>query len=116
MTGDPFEHGTTRAARADGKWFGGTGQNGTGRSRGRGRYRNLDRRQFGNLRSSMFTVQAEAGAGGGAKPAAFVFTGGGWGHGVGMCQTGSTGMGAAGKSHQQILEHYYPGSQLKNLY
>ena len=74
------------------------------------------RRQFGNLRSSMFTVQAEADAGGGSRPAAFIFTGGGWGHGVGMCQTGSTGMGAAGKSHQQILEHYYPGSQLKNLY
>ena len=66
------------------------------------------RRQFGNLRSSMFTVKAE--------PGAFVFTGGGWGHGVGMCQTGSTGMGAAGQTHQQILEHYYPGSQLKSLY
>ncbi len=73
------------------------------------------RRQFGGLRSSMFIVQAEAGPGGG-PPAAFVFTGGGWGHGVGMCQTGSTGMGAAGKTHQQILQHYYPGSQLKKLY
>ena len=72
------------------------------------------RRQFGNLRSSMFTVTAEAGSTG--APAAFLFRGGGWGHGVGMCQTGSTGMGAAGKTHQQILLHYYPGSQLKSLY
>jgi len=72
------------------------------------------RRRFGNLHSSMFTVRVRKTPGG--NPAEFIFTGGGWGHGVGMCQTGATGMGAAGKSHAEILGHYYPGSQLKKLY
>ena len=35
--------------------------------------------------------------------AAFVFRGGGWGHGVGMCQTGSIGMAQARHRVQTIL-------------
>jgi len=72
------------------------------------------RKLFGGLRSSMFVVKAVAGPGG--APAEFVFRGGGWGHGVGMCQTGAIGMAEAGKSHLEILQHYYPGSVLKPLY
>jgi stage II sporulation protein D len=66
------------------------------------------RRLFGGLRSSMFIVQAAGGD--------FVFKGGGWGHGVGMCQTGAIGMAADRKSFQEILLHYYPGSEIKTLY
>ncbi len=33
--------------------------------------------------------------------------GGGWGHGVGMNQTGAVGMAEKGKSFEQILAHYY---------
>jgi SpoIID/LytB domain protein len=72
------------------------------------------RRLLGGLRSSMFLVAPVAGPDG--KPAAFRFTGGGWGHGVGMCQTGATGMAAAGKTYQEILGHYYAGSRLVTLY
>lgn len=40
----------------------------------------------------------------------FTFTGGGWGHGVGMSQWGARGLAANGRNHQQILTHYYTGT------
>jgi stage II sporulation protein D len=46
----------------------------------------------------------------------FVLSGGGWGHGVGMCQMGAQGMGRAGASASDILAHYYPGAALTRLY
>jgi len=36
--------------------------------------------------------------------------GGGWGHGVGLCQLGACAMAKAGMSAERILAHYYPGS------
>ncbi len=39
-------------------------------------------------------------------------TGKGYGHGVGLCQWGSDGMAHRGRSYQEILEHYYPGTRL----
>ena len=39
-----------------------------------------------------------------------VFTGHGWGHGVGMSQYGAFGYAQHGWSAQQILSHYYPGT------
>ncbi|GAB4276195.1 MAG: hypothetical protein Kow0029_17990 [Candidatus Rifleibacteriota bacterium] len=44
------------------------------------------------------------------------FEGAGWGHGVGMCQTGAQSMAAKGKNFQEILLHYFPGAKLKTLY
>ena len=40
------------------------------------------------------------------------FFGRGWGHGVGLCQTGTFGMALAGKTHAEILAAYYPGTEL----
>jgi stage II sporulation protein D len=40
------------------------------------------------------------------------FYGRGWGHGVGLCQTGTFGMALAGKTHAEILAAYYPGTAL----
>ncbi len=40
----------------------------------------------------------------------------GWGHGVGLCQTGAQGMARQGRTAEQILAHYYPGSQIVRLY
>jgi stage II sporulation protein D len=45
----------------------------------------------------------------------WVFYGRGWGHGVGMCQTGAYGMALEGATFQQILLHYYPGIELKRV-
>ena len=36
------------------------------------------------------------------------FQGGGWGHGVGMCQDGARGMASRGFGYRAILAHYYP--------
>jgi stage II sporulation protein D len=43
-------------------------------------------------------------------------SGQGFGHGVGMCQYGALGMGKAGKTYQEILSHYYPGTSIKRIY
>jgi stage II sporulation protein D len=48
-------------------------------------------------------------------PARFVFTGKGYGHGVGMSQWGAQGMALGGKSAEQILKHYYQGIEITNL-
>ena len=39
----------------------------------------------------------------------FIFYGRGWGHGVGMDQTGAFGMGIDGFTFDRILKHYYKG-------
>jgi stage II sporulation protein D len=44
--------------------------------------------------------------------ALFVFSGHGWGHGVGMSQYGAYGYAVHGATFQQILAHYYPGTTL----
>ena len=41
-----------------------------------------------------------------------VLEGFGWGHGVGMCQWGAYFMAKQGYSYKQVLEYYYPGSQI----
>ena len=43
------------------------------------------------------------------------FGGFGWGHGVGFCQWGSKIQAHSGKNYKQILEFYYPGSEITNL-
>lgn len=44
------------------------------------------------------------------------FLGGGYGHGVGMCQCGAIGMARAGRAYQDILKHYYSGVTIRKLY
>jgi SpoIID/LytB domain protein len=64
-------------------------------------------------------VLAAAAGTGAAQPeparvgaSAFVLTGGGWGHGVGMSQWGAYGQALAGRTHEQILDWYYPGTEM----
>ena len=47
---------------------------------------------------------------------AFVFTGRGWGHGVGMCQFGAYGLAKQGLNVEQILKTYYTGIELTRVY
>jgi stage II sporulation protein D len=42
----------------------------------------------------------------------FVVSGRGWGHGVGMSQWGAYGQALVGRGHEEILAHYYPGTEL----
>mgnify|MGYP000937834117 FL=1 len=46
----------------------------------------------------------------------FILHGAGWGHGVGLCQIGAAVMAEQGYGFEQILEHYYPNTQIKQLY
>jgi len=59
------------------------------------------------IRSTNFTVSVKDGA---AR-----FDGVGWGHGVGLCQWGAYFMAKEGKSVQQILSYYYPGSRVEGV-
>jgi stage II sporulation protein D len=43
---------------------------------------------------------------------AWIFTGKGFGHGIGMCQMGARGRSQAGQNFKDILWHYYPGIDL----
>jgi stage II sporulation protein D (peptidoglycan lytic transglycosylase) len=42
--------------------------------------------------------------------------GGGWGHGIGMCQIGAVGRARAGQRYDTILRTYYPGTAITRLY
>jgi stage II sporulation protein D len=42
----------------------------------------------------------------------FVFSGSGFGHGVGLCQVGALARLSAGESTGAVLQHYYPGTVL----
>ena len=66
------------------------------------------RRLLGGLKSTLFSITRDGGT--------FVLHGAGFGHGVGMCQTGAIGMAEAGKPHAEILAHYYRGTHLHRLY
>ncbi len=52
----------------------------------------------------------------GNAPGSFTLSGAGWGHGVGMCQTGAAMMALQGKHFYQILEFYFPGTRIRKLY
>jgi stage II sporulation protein D len=69
------------------------------------------RRSLGSLRSSAFTVDIYRDDNG--TPVVFAFWGGGWGHGLGMCQVGAVGRAELGGSCEKILTHYYTGVTLE---
>ena len=66
----------------------------------------------GILRSSWFDLEVETTADGIARVTA---RGRGNGHGVGMCQHGAIAMARAGRSYDEILAHYYPGTEFARL-
>jgi stage II sporulation protein D len=57
-----------------------------------------------NLRSAAFTVDY--------ADKIFTFTVRGYGHGVGLSQYGAQAMAKAGSSFEEILAHYFPGTDL----
>ncbi|MGB3135216.1 MAG: SpoIID/LytB domain-containing protein, partial [Nodosilinea sp.] len=57
----------------------------------------------------------EAASAVGGQLVGYRFVGGGWGHGVGMSQTGSYRLGELGWSYPRILQFYYPGTTLQPI-
>ncbi|MDD2512151.1 MAG: SpoIID/LytB domain-containing protein [Proteiniphilum sp.] len=68
-----------------------------------------------HLYSSAFVVDAEEENDEGI-PQRFTLTGAGWGHGVGLCQIGAAMMAEKGYSHEAILRHYFPHTNLEQKY
>ena len=73
------------------------------------------RRAFRALRSSLFLVtpgpKNRAGV-----PRWWQFRGAGYGHGVGLDQTGAYGRAKLGQNYREILSAYYRGAKLEQLY
>lgn len=67
-------------------------------------YRGTDLRMKLGLRSTNFTVEIENGT--------IVIHTKGYGHRVGMSQYGADAMALEGSAYQEILAHYYPGTEL----
>ena len=57
------------------------------------------------LRSACFTVQYQEGS--------FLLTTKGYGHGVGLSQWGAKALAEQGQSAEEILAHYFPGTELR---
>ncbi len=85
-----------------------TGTNGTAHLRG-GRIRSAL-----GLREQLFVIDRRYDDDG--RLTGFIFTGRGWGHGVGMCQVGAFGLARAGLSYDRILKTYYTGIELTRMY
>jgi stage II sporulation protein D len=64
------------------------------------------------LNSSKFDVELTRGGG---RITEIVANGGGWGHGIGMCQVGAMGRARAGQDYRTILGTYYPGTVIQKI-
>jgi len=84
------------------------GSNGTAHVRG-GRIRSTL-----GLREQLFVIDREFDDSG--RVTGFVFTGRGWGHGVGMCQVGAYGLARQGLTYEQILKAFYTGIEVTKIY
>ena len=84
----------------------------TGRHTVTGEYAN--RRLLGHLRSGLWVVTRDGTPG--RAPAQWTFRGGGFGHGVGLCQHGAIGQSLSGRKAEEILRLYYPASRLEKAW
>ncbi len=73
----------------------------------------FDVRNLLDLRDTLAVVEVQRDRSG--TIAGVVFSGKGWGHGVGLCQTGAYGMALRGKNYREILSHYYAGTAIESL-
>jgi SpoIID/LytB domain protein len=67
-----------------------------------------------HLLSSAFVVSIKKDGDGAISE--IVIDGGGWGHGVGLCQIGAAVMAEKKLNAAEILSHYFPGANIQKLY
>jgi len=65
------------------------------------------------LNSTLFVLDAEDDGG---EVSELLARGGGWGHGIGMCQMGAIGRARAGQDYRRILTTYYRDTEVVRLY
>lgn len=63
---------------------------------------------YDKLKSTLFRFNIKNGV--------LIFTGRGFGHGVGMCQWGAYGMAKKGYNYSQIIHYYYKGVKIVRMY
>jgi SpoIID/LytB domain protein len=69
---------------------------------------------FSSIKSTLFFIEINRFKNG--KVRNYWIHGGGWGHGIGMCQSGAAGMaGKYGKSYREIIEFYFPDTKIKKI-
>jgi len=69
---------------------------------------------FSSVKSTLFFIEVNRFKSG--KIRNYWLYGGGWGHGIGMCQSGAAGLaGKYGKSYREIIEFYFPGTKIKKI-
>ena len=66
------------------------------------------RRILSFLPSNLFTIDK-------LNDNLWLFKGGGFGHGVGLSQSGAIEMAELGFTYEQILNHYYKGTKIKKI-
>ncbi|HVZ79237.1 MAG TPA: SpoIID/LytB domain-containing protein [bacterium] len=68
---------------------------------------------LGGLRSNLVWIETQRDPKG--WPLEYTIYGGGWGHGVGLCQVGCYGLARAGEDFRAILRHYFPKGSVEKL-
>jgi peptidoglycan hydrolase-like amidase len=68
---------------------------------------------LGDIPSNLFVLDVDRG---GDAVTRVSITGGGFGHGVGMCQMGTYMLGKMGYNYRQILGHYFDKVKIRRLY
>ncbi|MEA3306246.1 MAG: SpoIID/LytB domain-containing protein [Elusimicrobiota bacterium] len=69
---------------------------------------------FGSVKSTLFFMETNRFKDGRIRN--YWIYGGGWGHGIGLCQSGAAGMAAKyKKTAREILEFYFPGTKLSKI-
>ena len=66
------------------------------------------RRVLSFLPSNLFTINK-------LNDNLWLFNGGGFGHGVGLSQSGAIEMAELGFTYEQILNHYYQGTKIQKI-
>jgi len=66
-----------------------------------------------NLKDTLFSVDREFDRDN--QLSHYVFSGRGWGHGVGLCQVGAYGMALTGANYRDIISHYYQKVKIEKI-
>jgi len=69
---------------------------------------------FSSLKSTLFEIEVNRHKNG--KVRNYWIYGGGWGHAIGLCQSGAAGLaGKYDKNYKEILEFYFPGTGIRRI-
>ncbi|MGD9641900.1 MAG: SpoIID/LytB domain-containing protein [Elusimicrobiales bacterium] len=69
---------------------------------------------FSSLKSTLFEIEVNRHKNGRVRN--YWIYGGGWGHAIGLCQSGAAGLaGKYNKNYKEILDFYFPGTNIRRI-